>query len=113
MENKQQLIPHLEKLAKKNCWGDRMEKDEGVYIDDFAGGNVDDAYQGGVDTGETWLARDILPFIKEIEDVALNGFLNRLLVPTIKIEHNLLDETERLMTTAERVEWALNNLKHK
>ncbi len=111
MKNKQRLISHLEKLAKKNCWDDRMEKDEGGYIDDFAGGNVDDAYQGGMDTGETWLARDILPVIKDIEDVALNGLLNRLLVPTMIMEMD--SDSDRQMTTEERVEWSLLNLKHK
>ena len=51
--------------------------------------------------------------IQTIQDDALKDLLNRLLVPTIKIEHNLLTEFEAPMTTAERIEWAVNNLIHK
>jgi translation initiation factor 2 alpha subunit (eIF-2alpha) len=39
----------------------------------------------------------------------LNGFLNKLLVPTIKIEHRLLIEFESPMTIVERVKWALTH----
>ncbi len=49
-------IESLKKLAKKTAWGDN----EDFCAYDYAGGNFDDAYTGGMDTGEIWLAREIL-----------------------------------------------------
>jgi len=46
----------LKRLAKKECWFD----DEECIINDWAGGNIDDAYQGGCVDGETALARELL-----------------------------------------------------
>ncbi len=51
-----ELKARLEKLAKRKCWCD----DEDSIIDDYANGNIDDAYGGGVDDGEAILAREIL-----------------------------------------------------
>lgn len=50
----------LEPVAGKSTWDDRMEEDEDVYVDDFAGGNIDDAYSGGCHSGRVDLAREIL-----------------------------------------------------
>ena len=52
------LIAKLKQLAEQTCWGD--DDNEDSVIDDFAGGNVDDAFEGGERTGETFLAREIL-----------------------------------------------------
>jgi hypothetical protein len=52
----EKIIEKLKLLAEKRCWSD----DENFMVDDYAGGNEDDAYYGGVDTGEIWLAREIL-----------------------------------------------------
>ena len=52
------LIAKLKQLAERGCWGD--DDNEDSVIDDFAGGNVDDAFEGGERTGETFLAREIL-----------------------------------------------------
>lgn len=61
----EEFIERLKKLARRKCWGDKFEEpNNDSYVDDMAGGNVDDAYQGGLDTGETWLARDILTELK-------------------------------------------------
>ncbi len=46
----------LEKLAGRQCWCD----DGGFMVDDYAGGNIDDAYYGGVDDGQAVLARELL-----------------------------------------------------
>ena len=46
----------LTKLAERECWCD----DNDFMIDDYAGGNVDDAYYGGSNDGETLLARELL-----------------------------------------------------
>lgn len=46
----------LEKLAAKKCWCD----DEEFMVDDYAAGNIDDAYCGGADDGEVLLARALL-----------------------------------------------------
>jgi hypothetical protein len=46
----------LEKLASRECWSD----DEDFMVDDYAGGNIDDAYYGGNADGEAGLARALL-----------------------------------------------------
>lgn len=46
----------LKELANKKAWTD----DEDVNIDDYAGGNIDDAYYGGERAGKINLAREIL-----------------------------------------------------
>lgn len=46
----------LEKLAARTCWCD----DDEFMADDYAGGNIDDAYYGGSDDGEAILARRLL-----------------------------------------------------
>ena len=46
----------LEKLASRKCWND----DEDFMVDNYAGGNNDDAYNGGSLDGETALARELL-----------------------------------------------------
>ena len=58
----EKLIERLKELAKKRCWADELSACDagGCIVDDFAGGNVDDAYQGGCDSGEVLLARDVL-----------------------------------------------------
>lgn len=52
------LIEKLKKLAEQGCWDDGFTVES--TIDDYAGGNVDDAYEGGTRSGETLLAREIL-----------------------------------------------------
>jgi hypothetical protein len=64
---KQEIIDKLKKLAEDQTWEDVSEEDKDEYfiVDDFAGGNVDDAYQGGIRTGKISLARELLISIKE------------------------------------------------
>lgn len=55
------LLNRLKSLAADECWGDELFADDtDTYVDDYAGGNVDDAFSGGERTGEVMLARDIL-----------------------------------------------------
>lgn len=54
----EQLKVRLIELAKSTAWGE--DEDEDFCVDDYAGGNVDDAFEGGVRAGEIQLARDIL-----------------------------------------------------
>lgn len=54
----EELIKKLKELAKSECWDDNMNDDS--IVDDFAGGNVDDAYWGGEHTGRVKLARETL-----------------------------------------------------
>ena len=61
--NTEALKAKLQKLAKRDCWGDDTESG----IDDYAGGNIDDAYAGGVDDGEAYLAREILQDLEGLE----------------------------------------------
>jgi hypothetical protein len=55
-----EYIETLKKLAKRKTWQDTIYDDEDTVIDDFAGGNVDDAFDGGYRSGETDLARQVL-----------------------------------------------------
>ena len=56
--NEEQLIEHLKTLARRECFYDN--EDEDVMVDDYAGGNVDDAFQLGERAGEVMLARVVL-----------------------------------------------------
>lgn len=52
----EEMIERLKALAKRTAWAD----EEDLIVDDYAGGNVDDAYSGGERDGQIQLARDIL-----------------------------------------------------
>lgn len=52
------LVERLKKFARKECYHDN--DDDSKCIDDYAGGNVDDAFSEGEHSGEVMLARDIL-----------------------------------------------------
>jgi len=60
---KQEMIDRLTQMAKRTCCDEEIDEDEFFNPDDFAGGNIDDAYQGGFDDGETYLAREVLKAI--------------------------------------------------
>lgn len=49
-------------LAKKISWNDSLCKDD-CTVDDFAGGNVDDAFDGGFSAGQISLARNLCALI--------------------------------------------------
>ncbi len=49
-------IASLVKAASRRAWSDK----EDFCAYDYSGGNFDDAFAGGQDAGETYLARDIL-----------------------------------------------------
>ncbi|WP_445978436.1 hypothetical protein [Stenotrophomonas muris] len=53
-------IERLKALARRVTIRDRQEEDDDVCIDDFAGGNLDGAYEHGLLDGEVEMARDIL-----------------------------------------------------
>lgn len=62
-EEKLEAIRKLvEPLAARETWADSFDED--TCVDDFAGGNVDKAYYGGENAGETELARKILELLK-------------------------------------------------
>lgn len=50
------LKKKLKEMAAEECWSDDLD----FIVNDFAGGNVDDAYDGGVRDGEIGLARRLL-----------------------------------------------------
>jgi hypothetical protein len=58
---KQLLVAELKSIADKKAWCD----DEDFMVNDYAGGNIDDAYSGGYDDGEIIMARHILTQLKE------------------------------------------------
>jgi hypothetical protein len=53
---KPEMKAMLEKIAKRKAWSD----DEEFMVDDYAGGNIDDAYYGGTNDGEVLLSRALL-----------------------------------------------------
>jgi hypothetical protein len=63
MLNDEKFVERLKKAAKRQCWTEDEESEDAI-INDYAGGNIDDAYQGGVEDGETYLAREILTHLK-------------------------------------------------
>lgn len=54
----EQMISRLKELAQRECYHDN--EDDDVVVEDYAGGNVDDAFDLGERAGETMLARDVL-----------------------------------------------------
>ncbi len=52
------MIERLKALARRECFHD--DEDPDVIVDDYAGGNVDDAFYAGEHAGEVMLARDVL-----------------------------------------------------
>jgi len=54
----ERMIARLKELAERNCFHD--DENDNVIVDDYAGGNVDDAFDLGERAGETLLARYVL-----------------------------------------------------
>jgi hypothetical protein len=54
--NIERLKAELQRLAAKKAWCDA----EQFFVDDYAGGNINDAYYGGCNDGEIILARQLL-----------------------------------------------------
>jgi hypothetical protein len=52
------FIARLKDLARAECYYD--DEDEDKIIDDYAGGNVDDAFYVGERAGEVVMAREVL-----------------------------------------------------
>lgn len=52
------MIEELKRIARRECFYD--DEDEDVIVDDYAGGNIDDAFSVGETAGETMLARRLL-----------------------------------------------------
>lgn len=63
MTEKEAFLAELEKLSKAETLGDEIRKGENVCVDDYAGGNIDDAYDKGYGDGQTHLARLVLKFL--------------------------------------------------
>jgi hypothetical protein len=58
-----ELIAEVEKKAEGDAWCD----DEEFMPDDYAGGNIDDAYNGGVNDGEIIAAREFLELLRKLK----------------------------------------------
>jgi hypothetical protein len=56
-ELSQSMLDKLQKMAHRETI---FDDDEEAQIDDYAGGNIDDAYNRGSQDGECYLAREIL-----------------------------------------------------
>jgi hypothetical protein len=54
------MLEELKDLASEKTIGDEQEAGEDVVVDDYAGGNVDDAYWKGHNDGQIDLARQLL-----------------------------------------------------
>lgn len=58
-----ELVKELEGLivsvVQEITWEHKMSEDEDSIVNDYAGGNVDDAYEGGMDSGRQMLAEDL------------------------------------------------------
>ena len=57
----EEFITKLKKLAASDAWVDELQREfSDVVVEDFASGNVDNAFWGGHRSGEIQLARDVL-----------------------------------------------------
>lgn len=56
------IIARLQSLASQKCWSDNEE----FMVNDYAGGNLNDAFSGGVAEGEIQLARDLLDELEKL-----------------------------------------------
>lgn len=59
----QEYIETLKKLAKKTTWSEKSDADgskDCFDVQDFCGGNFDDAYAGGERDGQIEMARQVL-----------------------------------------------------
>lgn len=54
------LVAKIKQKAYEECWPDDPE----FMVYDYCGGNMDDAYEGGKETGEVLFARQLLEIIK-------------------------------------------------
>lgn len=52
-------MDEIRELAAKGCWTDN----EDFCVDDYAGGNFDDAFWGGWRAGRVELAREVVEFL--------------------------------------------------
>ena len=56
----EKIINQLKDLARQDCVYDSDSEDEFLCIDDYAGGNIDDAFFLGETAGKVTLARSLL-----------------------------------------------------
>jgi len=54
------MIDHIKEVARKGCWSD----EDDFCPMEFSGGNFDDAYQGGKESGEVLFARYLLKLVE-------------------------------------------------
>ena len=57
-------IQLIAKKASEDCIADEIDSGESS-VDDYAGGNVDDAYCIGMETGEVLFAKDLLAILNQ------------------------------------------------
>lgn len=58
------LEEKLQKIANQVVWSDDAE----FMVNDYAGGNIDDAFYGGQDDGAVQLARELLAEFFQFKD---------------------------------------------
>lgn len=56
--NIEELKSLLQEIANQPSWDDELDRGYSI-VEDFAGGNVDDAYEAGKRAGRVELAREI------------------------------------------------------
>jgi hypothetical protein len=54
------LMDHIREVAEKNCWADDQE----FMVYNYCGGNMDDAYESGMEAGEVLFARRLQKLIE-------------------------------------------------
>lgn len=57
----EKLIERIRNIASEKVVGD----EDDFNPQDYCGGNFDDAFQMGVETGEVWFARELLSIIEK------------------------------------------------
>lgn len=63
VEGLTELVKEIETFVtnavQERTWEHKMIEDDDSMVNDYAGGNVDDAYEGGIDSGRQMLAEDL------------------------------------------------------
>lgn len=57
-EKLKKIFEMINPISKKDVWSDNFSEES--IINDFAGGNIDDAFWGGERDGQTQLARQLI-----------------------------------------------------
>jgi len=84
---KSKIVGILKSIARLKCWDDEGEDES---IEALAGGNFDDAYEGGYQSGQIMLARDLLEILGKEDSSVIDAEVQHVVVD--RDDRNELDD---------------------